>query len=343
MFQKFIFAAAIVFALSAASTTRAQGGNSISGQVYNTANRPVANLHVELLSDFDSIMGRTKTDGIGRYLFSNLQRGNYQVRVITAGTNYISQTARVEIFTISTAPGRGRASEIYNFTLKTVDEEKSRGLTKSPSTLFSQDVPEAARKSYEDAIAKLDKNQGGVEALEGLKKAIEIFPRYYMALERLGSEYVKQQQYAQSLDILNRAIAVNPKGYLSYYALGIAQYNLKQGEDSIQSLRKSVSLAPQSVNGQFWLGIVLFKSGKFNEAEAPLKRAYELGGSQIPDVHMFLAQIYSHDKRYQEAIDELELFLKEAPNAGDAEKIKDIIKRLREKITHQEKQRYFAG
>jgi TolA-binding protein len=338
MFKKFVFAAAIVFALSVASTTKAQGGNSISGQVYNTANRPVANLHVELLSDFDSLIGRTKTDGIGRYLFVNLARGNYQVRVITAGTNYVSQTARVEIFTISTAPGRGRASEIYNFTLKTVDEEKSKGHSKSPSTLFSQEVPDTARKLYEEAVEKLDKNQSGVEALDGLKKAIEIFPQYYMALERLGSEYVKLQQYSQSLDFLNRAIAINPKGYLSYYALGIAQYNLKQGEDSIQSLRKSVSLAPQSVNGQFWLGIVLFKTGKFKEAEESLKRAYEIGGSQIPDVHMFLAQIYSHDKRYPEAVNELELFLKEAPNAGDVERIKNVIKQLREKMTTQEKQ-----
>jgi hypothetical protein len=46
---------------------------------------------------------------------------------------------------------------------------------------------------------------------------------------------------------------------------------------------------------------------------------------------MHLAQMYSNDKRYKEAADELELFLKETPNARDAESIKNIIKQLRAK------------
>jgi Flp pilus assembly protein TadD len=332
-----LFAVAFVFTLLLATTATAQlgtTGNSISGQVYDTTNRPLTNLQVELLDDVNSLLKRTRTDGVGRYLFTGLPQGNFQVRVITVGTNLVGQTARVEIVTVSRAGGRGRTSEIYDFTLRTTDEEKSGRLSKAPAILFSQEVPDTARQFYEAAVEKLDKNQGSDEGMEALKKALEIFPKYYAALERLGSEYVKQQQYLQALEILNKAIAVNGKGHLSFYALGIAQYNLKQTDNAIQSLRKSVALAPSSVNAQFWLGIVLFRTKKFDDAETPLKRASEMGGNQIPDVHMFLAQIYSNSNRYLEAVGELELFLKEVPNATDSEKIKNIIKQLREKAVN---------
>ena len=49
-----------------------------------------------------------------------------------------------------------------------------------------------------------------------------------------------------------------------------------------------------------------------------------MGGRLIPaDVHMHLAQLYSNDKRYANAADELELFLKEASNAKDTDSIKN--------------------
>jgi regulator of sirC expression with transglutaminase-like and TPR domain len=74
------------------------------------------------------------------------------------------------------------------------------------------------------------------------------------------------------------------------------------------------------------------KTGKAADAEPHLKRAYEQGGKSIPtDVHMGLAQIYSGGKRYKEAADELELYLKETPDAGDAARIRQAIKQLREK------------
>jgi regulator of sirC expression with transglutaminase-like and TPR domain len=46
---------------------------------------------------------------------------------------------------------------------------------------------------------------------------------------------------------------------------------------------------------------------------------------------MALAQIYSNSNRYKEAADELEVYLKEAPDARDAERIKTLINQLRAK------------
>lgn len=314
-----------------AATVTAQSGNSIGGLVLDTSRHPLPDLYVELLDGVEMSINRTRTDSTGRYQFSGLSSGTFFIRVQTFGTTLVSQTVRVEIINVSVAAGRGRYHEDVSFTLKTVDEEKTRGVSKRPSTVFSQEVPDPARKHYDEAIQDLDEGKGVDKGIAGLKQALEIFPTFYLALERLGAEYVKLTQYDQARGVLLKAIEVNPQGQMSFHCLGVAQYNLKRVDESVGSLKRAVSLAPTSINSHFWLGIVLFKSGKMKEAEEPFKRAYQLGGKRIPDVHMFLAQIYSNSKRYKEAADELELFLNEAPDAKDSQNIKALIAQLRAK------------
>ena len=48
-------------------------------------------------------------------------------------------------------------------------------------------------------------------------------------------------------------------------------------------------------------------------------------------MHWHLGVLYNDQKRYAEAATELELFLKNKPDARDAEKIKQLIAQLRQK------------
>jgi cytochrome c-type biogenesis protein CcmH/NrfG len=327
MFLSIIFAL-LLTASPGVSAPYMQNGSSIAGNITDSSRRPLADIWVELLDEVDSRLARVKTDGGGRYIFNRLSRGNYQVRVMTSGTNYVGQTQRIELVVISASAGSGRAYEEVHFVLKTVDESKPGYKSGSGGTVFSQNIPAEAQKLYDEAIEKLGRN--ATEGIETLKQAIAAFPNYYLAHERLGMEYIKQNQFTQAEEILGKAIKINPKGQMSLHSLGVAQYNLKNMPAAEASLQQAVNLSPNSVNSQFWFGIVLFRGGKIKEAETPLKRAYELGGKQVPDVHMYLAQIYSNTKRYKEAADELEIFLKET-DAKDSERIKGIIKTLREK------------
>ena len=228
----------------------------------------------------------------------------------------------------------GAQVEQVDFTLKTRDEVDKSARPTTTGTTFAQNVPDDARAAYERAIESLDKRQDADHGIAELKKAVELFPTYYLALERLGGEYVKLKQYEEAVRVLNAAVEINPRGHPSMYALGVARYYLKQIPEAIELLRRSLSLAPDSPNSAFshmFLGMALLKDGKFAEAETHLKRAHEIGDKQVPDVHMYLAQMYSNSKRYKEAADELELFLKETPDARDAESIRNIIKQLRAK------------
>jgi tetratricopeptide (TPR) repeat protein len=328
MFLSLIFAL-LLTASPGASSLPTQNGSTIAGNITDSARRPLADIWVELLDEVDTRLRRVKTDGSGRYIFNGLSRGNYQVKVVTAGTNYVSQTHRIELVVISASSGSGRAYEDVSMTLKTIDESKPGYKPGSTGTVFSQNVPPEAQKLYDEALEKITAKNFD-EGIQTLKQAIDAFPNYYLAHERLGMEYVKQEKFDQAQEILGKALKINPKGQMSLHTLGVAQYRLKNLPAAEASLHQAVTLLPNSVNSQFWLGIVLFRGGKIKEAETPLKRAAELGGKQVPDVHMYLAQVYSNTKRYKEAADELEIFLKET-DAKDSEKIKEIIKQLREK------------
>jgi tetratricopeptide (TPR) repeat protein len=298
--------------------------NSISGHVSNDQHMPVADLRVELLNEVDSVIRTVKTDGSGLFVFRKLSDGTFQVRVQPAGTNYVSQTKRVEL---ARPHGFGAAFEELDFIL--VSKDKSSSIAR-PGVVFVQEVPEPARKQFQKASELLDKQNKRQEAFGALKSAIDLFPQYFDALELLGTEQVKDRDYEAAIPSLTKALAVNSRSFASSFALGVAQYNLKQLQPAIESFRRAVLLNERSINANLWLGIALRQTSRPDEAEAYLKRADVLADSKLPDVHWHLALLFNQLKRYKEAADELEIFLKLQPDARDAELIKKLIQRLRQ-------------
>jgi tetratricopeptide (TPR) repeat protein len=79
------------------------------------------------------------------------------------------------------------------------------------------------------------------------------------------------------------------------------------------------------------LGLAYGNSGSLDQAETALKKAYEQGGAEAADAHLYLAGIYDKREQYNEASYELELYLKEARNLKDRTQIKEMIAKLKVK------------
>jgi len=310
--------------ITLAAQTQQTSSNSISGHVSNDQHMPLADLRVELLNEVDSVIRTVKTDGSGLFVFRKLSDGTFQVRVQTSNTNYVSQTKRVDL---ARPHGFGAAFEELEFVLMTKD---SGGRTTKPGVVFVQEVPEAARKQFEKASDLLNKSDKRQEAFAALQSAIDLFPQYFDALELLGTEQVKDRQYEAAIPALTKALEVNSRAFASSFALGVAQYNVKQIQPAIESFRRALSINEKSINANLWLGIVLRQTSRPDEAEPYLKRADVLADSKLPDAHWQLALLFNQLKRYKEAADELEMFLKVQPDARDAELIKKLIQRLRQ-------------
>jgi tetratricopeptide (TPR) repeat protein len=292
--------------------------NSISGHV-SDGRSAIPNLQVELLNDMDSVIQRTKTDSSGLFAFRRLSTGIFQVRVQTFGTSYIGQIKRVQL-------ERTRAFEQVDFVLVS---KQTSSISPTGGAVFVQEVPEQARREF-DRGSDLLKNDRRKEGVAALKKAVELFPSYFAALELLGMEYVKQEEYEPAIDVLTKAVEVNRRAYQSLYGLSVAQQSLKQLPQAVESMRRAITLNPGSVNANLWMGMLLRQSAKLDEAETYLKQADKLAESKSPDAHWQLALLFNDLKRYREAADELELFLKIQPDSKDTDLIKKLIQRLRQ-------------
>ena len=321
--------------LSVSASNVPQGRNSIYGRVFGEWRRPVPDVYVELLDDVNSTIQQAKTDAAGRFIFSGLLNGRYIVRVRPYGTEYVEQLQEVTLSAVSSVRGSGSDTQHIDINLKVREGPASGPFAISSGVVFAQDVPQTARKLYEDGVKYLrDKKEQ--EGLESLKKSLEVFPDYYLALDRLGGEYavrgVANPAYLQAaLVLLTKAVEINPDGFPSVFGLGWTQYQLGLNAEAINTLRRATTLYGKSADAYLWLGKALKRGSAADQAEAALKRAKELTDGKVSEVHRQLAGLYMDQKRYKEAADELELVLKAEPNAGDAEKIRGLIKQLREK------------
>lgn len=320
----------IIFA--AATIARAQYNNSISGLIFDAQTRsPIDNLYVEIGDELGISLGQTRLDTAGRFVFNGLRSGTYQIKVLTYGTNYKEEVQEVRLISLPLGNGRyGTDRAFIQFNLK-LDPRKINIGGGAATAIFVQEVPDEARKLYKKGVKQLDDKKD--EGLDNLKRAVEIFPTFYDALDRLGSEYVLRKQYEEAATYLTRAIDVNRRSYSSFYALGVASYNLKNTTAAAEALRAATTINPQSVNAQLFYGLVLRVEGNYEQAEKALLKAKSLTEktSPVAEINWQLALLYEKTARYKEAADELDRYLKIAPKGTDTEKIKKLIADLRAK------------
>ena len=321
----------LVCGLALTLFTAAQGQNrsSISGFVFDTSRNPVSQIPVELRNEVNTLVGRTRTDGGGRYLFSGLGHGRFTIRALPFGTAFVEQTAEVEI----TGTGvRGQAltdhvqQDIY---LKT--RRSANAIPFKSGTIYVQEVPREAEALLKDAVSDLDSGrlQTGVASLE---RAIAIFPTYFAALERLGAVRLIEGNFDAAIELFKRALAVNERGFDSWYGLGYASYSLRKFPDAVSAAEKAVFLRPDSMEANLLLGMSKRIVKDFPNAEKALKKAAKLAEGTSADVHWQLALLYGKDmNKFAEAAKELEHFLALSPDAPNKEDVKKLIKQFKEK------------
>ena len=318
-------AAALILCL-AISLLPYQSRFTVFGHVRDPNGNSVGSIRVSLLDENEQTIRMVFADNSGRFQFRSLSEGIYLVRVETTGTPFEEQTQRIDLQSASRLSSPTEDPWMVDFRLKM---KKGDSGTK-PGVVFLQSVPPAAREHYEKGVIGLSdkKTETGIQAL---KKAIEIFPDYFLALELLGTEYVKSGMYENALPILSQAIQVNPDSSKSLYALGVAHLKTNRSDEAVNWLQRAADKDSKNANVYMMMGLAFGNLGSLSESETAFKKAYLLGKSDVADVHFYLAGIYNKQQKYSEAARELELFLKEAKNIKDSAQIKGMIAKLKEK------------
>ena len=312
--------------LAGASEAVAQTMYEIEGTVYGPDSKAIANVVMTLQNHAGAQVDQDITKSDGRYRFSGIVAGIYYISVKAADAQIQPQVQRIELIN-SGVSVQNFSKERFDFTLKSIPGSDKSAVV---GTVFAQAVPSGAEKEYLSAINSVTKGDKG-EAINKLKKALDLFPTYFMALQQLGLLYVETEKDQLAIEPLKKALEINPKGAQSHLGLGMAYVNLDRLNEAVTELNIGLGLDPRLFNAHLYLGIALITMGKLDDAEKSLKQAYAVGGAQARSAHLYLASIYDKQKEYQKAINELELYLKENPKASNAEKIREAITKLKAK------------
>lgn len=310
------------------TNTQAQSVNTISGSVFNDARRPVGQMYVELQTEFNSVVQRTQTNQSGHYSFTRVSYGKYVVKVRPYTTDYDEQERSVDIYNMSGDPRRPMPMyEQVDFYL--IPRRNSAAVPQITGIIFAQDVPKEARDLYQS----VDANDTSETAVQRLKNAIDIFPRYHDALVRLGSIYNQGQKFSEAESAFTTVVDVNRQGFAGWYGLGYAQFSLND-PTCIASLKKALEIDKSSVNSWFILGLAQRKAKEYGDALTSLKQAKTFDEGRTPDISWNLALLYYYNlKKPAEAADELEYYLKIYKEAKNKDQIKALIKKFRSEIS----------
>jgi len=316
---------------SGRASTGTGGNHVIQGHIYFPSGRRAEGSILVKLQSYNSGELSVIADASGSFIFTGLAPGNYTV-VIIAGDDYEVASEGVSIDTdvnlsrlgIPTNTASRRYTVMITLRAKRTNHSKASVIN---ATLA--EVPEAARKLYERA---LESSQAGdaLKAVDNLKAALSLYPKFPLALNELGVQYLKLGQALRAVEPLKTAAELSPSAFTPKLNLGIALLESGRFAEAEVQLREVLKLTSVPT-AHMYLGLTLVRLHRIEEAEQELKQAIEMGGSQLGLAHYYLGGLYWQKREYQRAADELETYLRLTPNAQDAERVRGTIKELRSK------------
>lgn len=306
--------------------------NRISGFVFDQNRNPLSDTYVELQDELYRTLVTVKTNSAGLYIFTGMSAGTFYVRAFPTGTDFIEQTIKVQITNLRVPGGNlGQSAAItQDFYLRSRKEDSDTPNYQA-GVIFAQEIPDKAKTAYEKAVSQLEKKKSS-EAIKFLEEAISIFPKYFIALNRLGYVYFEKAKYVKASEYFARAANVNRKSESTIFYLAYSVFITKRYDTTLTILESA--LAEDHTTSRIYLlfGKCYRIKKKFIDAERALKFAENLNTANDPEVHWELAKLYGNDlKKYDDAAKQLELFLKLQPKAKDRKQIRKLIQKFKAK------------
>lgn len=190
-------------------------------------------------------------------------------------------------------------------------------------------APKKALAHY-DAASELSKKGDHTGAIEELKLAIAEHPTLIQAFNELGVQYLKLNQLPEADAAFQGALKLDAEYFTALINRGNVNLMMKRYGEAVPILRKALKKNDQSAVAHYFLGQALANLGLFDEAEQALLASLKLGKEGMKEAHRILATIYTSRGAKQQAATELETYLKLAPDTPDAEKLREMIRKLKE-------------
>ena len=334
--QSILCALALIFTSTVAA--HAQQDNMIRGKVRNSSGQNLRQMNVDLLTGNGSLINQTVTNNEGDFYFSGLTETGYVVAI--SSPLYQPVTERVDF---STRAGVGQPGETRSVELTLVPKESAR--LSPPRATFVQDVPPPARAAYERGL-KAAKEGRAPAAIESLQEAVKLFPAYFDAHLMLGSELLKLNRLDEAIAMLEQARKVNSRDDRVYQMFGLVMMAQKKFQVAAAAFAEATRLNALDPQSFYSLAVALIEQTTLSDAQMSkseararlelleqaatnLTHAFELSGKKLASVYLQFARIHERKGQRSLAANDLEQYLKSAPDAKNAVAIRETARKLR--------------
>ncbi len=262
------------------------------------------------------------TDTEGVFDIGNLAPGSYTLEIEPdRERNLEGLSERVQIY--------GKTPTFVMLYLKegvSVKERRDSNVVSAGE--LDRKVPAAASKEFErGARARADGRLE--EAVAHLRKALAIYPEYLKARNDLGAYLLAQGKLEEASEELRRATEMDPKSFNPHLNLGIALTQQQKFREAAEVLERALSLDPTSAAARLYAGVALLGTGDAGRAERELSSAYEAGGAQYALAQFYLGRLYAGRGERERAVKAFETYLRDKPDAANADKVRALIESLR--------------
>jgi tetratricopeptide (TPR) repeat protein len=298
----------------------------ISGRAYDEQSQQVLS-HVEVtLRGASGVMqAQVLTNESGRFDFSSLARGNYQLEARMNGYEPYSSA-------ISVGGGETRGMTIY-LKRSTANQETPNGSTVSAHELS---MPRKARDLMYSGKQKIyyGKNLDG--GLKDFQDAVAIAPDYYEAYYQIGMTYLELAKRDDAENNFRKSMELSKDTYGEpVIGMGTILLDKTDNAGGEKMIRRGLELSPN-----FWLGY--YELGRACLAENQLAEANKAGEqarSLMPNaaiIYRLLANVHMREKDYPALLADIDAYLKIDPNSPAGAHAKEMRAEVIQKI-HDEK------
>ena len=323
----------LLLLLASFSSISAQGGSVLEGKVVTpSGTQPTNPVRVKLTFNGRPIH-ETFTDLSGRFTFPGLRSGTYQLTAEGDGLTFETTAVTADI----PAFGGSGQSFTQDVQLRPISHKPNTG----PSVVnaFTQNVPAAAKQALEAGV-KLAGGGKAPEAIESMRKAIQIFPEYFDAHLQLGNVFLKTDQLQDAIAELDKAREINPNDERAYQSFGLLLMKQRNYAVAVAVFAEATRLNPENPVNAVMRATALIhqaagseedRSHLLSRAEIALSQASNLSENKLKPDTMTMALFYELKGDPERAAAELESYMKKNPQLKNSEALQSEIKRLRDK------------
>jgi len=272
-----------------------------------------SSLTIVLYDQSTRIVGRQTIGGRGRYRFTNLRAGEYDLAIETTAGEITRQRL---IITGTTSDIR----QDFEFEWK----ERPGGRSNNAGVISAADFYErsAANKSlFDKAHAAVEKKEYA-NGIRLLNQIVENDKSDFQAWSLLGTLYLAQEKPDEAEKAYLNAIEAKPTYVLPLINLGKLLLTKKRFEEAVDRLTHAVELQPQSPDANLLLGEAYLRLKKGSKAIPYLNEAGKLGKIEA---HLDLGWLYNAAGLKDKAVVEYQEVLRKKPDYPDRKKLQQYI------------------